>query len=242
MALTYSTLLRQIAMTCNALVGAVPATLQSTYATVPLTAADFDSSVFPFGFLKDKMINSQEGLIMAIANTDNHPFRASLISQTASLAYGVLIPEANSAGAKIVGMYGAVRDATSFEPCTLNDVESIRSRHLNPGSMFKLAVYQYAIVDKRIYHTRTNVIIDVCAYTRPVSDSLTLTDNILLPDVLGPAIVQGAIAECFRDDQYIPQAQAAGSLYGAWIAAIKGGLSNVEPQSNPTPDAQKAYA
>lgn len=241
MSTTYNTILRQLAMTANALAGATPAALQTTYETVPLTSANFDSSVFSFGFLKDKLINSESGLIYAIASTAGQPLRSAIMSQTAALAYGARIVS-NAAGLPVIGEYGAVRDSSNGEPLALNELEGIRDRHLNAGSMFKLAVYEYAIVDKRIYATRPDVVVDVCAYERPDSDGLDLSADMLLPDVLGPAVVQGAIAECFRDDRYIPQAQAAGSFYSAWVAAIKQGLTNVQPQANPTPDAQRAYA
>lgn len=238
--MNYNTLLRELAVTVNALVGAQPATLQTTYATVPLTSASFQSSIFPFGFLKDKLLNSQEALFMALASTATNPLRRHIESQTAALAYGAQITT-NAAGLPVVGAYGAVRDGVNSQPLALNELEDIQLRVLNPNSMFKLAVYQYAIVGDRIFHTRASVIVDVCAYERPDSDSLDLTSEILLPDILGPAMVQGAIAECFRDDEYLQQSSRAGEIYQAWISGLRAGMAQIQPQSNPTPDAQRKY-
>ena len=242
----YNTLLRQLALTVNALGGTTtPAALNSVYDTVPLTEANFTSatasSIFSFNFLKDKLLNSQESLFMALAATATNPLRRFIESQTDSLGYGDQITE-NAAGLPVVGAYGAVRDSVNFQPLALNELEDIQLRALNPNLMFKLAVYQYAIVGDRIFHTRANVIVDVCGYERPDTDTLDLTANILLPDILGPAMVQGAIGECFRDDEYIEQAQVARGIHNQWVAALRGGMAQIQPQSNPTPDAQRAYA
>jgi hypothetical protein len=242
--MNYNTLLREVAVTVNAL-GATttPAQLNAVYDTVPLTEANFTSStassIFSFGFLKDKILNAQEGLFFALASTANNSLRGFIETQTDPLAYGDQILT-NAAGLPVVGAYGTVRDAENGQPLTLNELEIIRIR--NQSSWMILKVYEYAILDKRIYPTRPSVIVDVCAYERPDSDSLDLTADILLPDVLGPAIVQGAIAECFRDDEYLEQAARAGQIYSSWINGLRAGLSQVMPQSNPTPDAQKEYA
>lgn len=246
MSLTYNTILRQVAITTNALGGTVtPATLNSVYDTVPLTEANFTvataSSIFSFNFLKDKILNSQESLFMALASTATNPLRRFIESQTAALAYGDQITE-NAAGEPVVGAYGAVRDAVNFQPLALNELEDVQLRALNPNSMFKLAAYQYAIVGDRIFHTRANVIVDVCGYERPDTDSLDLTTNILLPDILGPAMVQGAIGECFRDDEYMEQAATARGIHNQWVVALLSGMAQIQPQSNPTPDAQAVYA
>lgn len=242
MAVSYNTLLRQLATTLNAFGDATtPSALNAVYDSVPLTEGNFTaqtgSAMFSFNFMKDKILNAQEGLIFAIASTADHPFREVLLSATDPLAYGDLIGT-DSAGLPVIGVYGAVYDEDDSEPCTLNEIEIIRLRH--QASWMVLSVYEYAILDKRIYHTRADVIVDVCAYDRPDTDALDLTDNIILPDVLGEAIVDGAVAMCFTDDEYLEQGGRGGQLYSAWIAAIKGGQT--APQSNPTPDAQKAYA
>lgn len=244
MALTYNSVLRDLAIVTNALGNAAtPAQLNTAFDTVPLTVANFNvatgSAVFPFGFLKSKMLDAQETLFLALASTATNPLRGFIESQTDSLAYGdaVLV---NSTGQPVVGAFGAVRDAENGQPLTLNEIEQIRIRV--QSSWMVLAVYEYAFIGNRVYPTRPEVIIDVCGYERPDADTLDLESNILLPDVLGPAIVQGAIAECFRDDEYMEQAAQAGAIFSGWINALRAGMAQVEQQTNPTPDAQKVYA
>jgi len=237
---SYSTILRQIAVTVNALTGALPASLQTSYATVPLTSANFQSSILPFGYLKDKMLNAQESLFLALASTATNPLRRFIESQTDPLSYGDQVTT-NADGLPVVGAYGAVRDAETGRVLTLEEVENIQLRVINPNSMFKVKVYQYAIVGDRVYPTVDEVIVDVCAYERPDSDALDLESDILLPDILGPAMVQGAISECYRDDEYLEQSGQARGFFNQWIQALQSGMAQIQPQTNPTPDAQTKY-
>jgi len=240
---TYNQVLQQLALTTNSLGGiTTPALLNTVYDTNPLTVANFNiatgSSVFSFLFLKQKMLNSQEGLFMALASTATNPLRGFIESQTASLVYGNPILT-NAAGQPVVGAFGVVRDAENGQPLTLNEIEDIRIRV--QSSWMILDVYQYAFIGNRVYPTRPEVIVDVCGYERPDADTLDLTTDILLPDVLGSAIVQGAIAECYRDDEYLEQAARAGEFYTAWVKALTSGMAQIEQQTNPTVDAQKGY-
>jgi hypothetical protein len=241
---TYNRLLVQLALTTNSFAGVTtPATLNTVYDINPLTVANFNtatgSSIFSFHFLLDKLLNAQEGLFLALASTATNPLRGAIESQTDVLAYGDPALT-NAAGLPIVGAYGAVRDAEDGEPCTLNELEIIRMKHL--AAWMTLPVYEYAWLDTRIFHTRTEVVVDVCGYERPDTDTLDLTSEILLPDVLGPAVVQGAVGECYRDDEYLAQAARGNDLHGRWVEALQAGMAQVEQQTNPTPDAQKAYS
>lgn len=236
MSLTWNTVIRQAAVKINALgtaaatPAATAASLQTVYATVPLTVVNFASSIFSFGAIKDACINAESGLVNAIANSANHPWREVLTSQTSALAYGDSIPSTDSGGTnQIIGMRGSVIDSDSGEPCTENQLEQIRDRVVNPNSMWLTTVYWYAINDARIYHTLDSVVIDVCTYTRPSSDALSLTANVTLPDVLAPAYVDGALMELVRDDEFMAQGEKFGGIYNAWLGAIQQGLTSVNP-------------
>ncbi len=219
MATTYNTCLRQIAVSVNAVTGTTPALLETSYSTVPLTSSNFQSSILPFTSLKDKMLNAQGKIITAAAYQGDHPYRAYLTSQTSALTYGALIPSTDSGGTnQIIGVYGTVRDNSGSNILTKGNLSQIRARVTNPNTMFLVDVPLYAIDDRRIYHTTTSVVIDVVTYTRPSADSLTLTSNILLPDDAVPAIVNGALEECMRDDEFLTQAQRFGGVYEQWLA------------------------
>lgn len=233
MAITYSTVLRQFALKVNALVGTQSSSLEDSYNNVPLTSADFDSTIIPFTAAKDFILNAQEGLLLAIASTANHPWRELVgIDVTANIAHGGRIPSVGSVTTnQIVGVYGSIRDATDFRPLTEKSIRQIQDRVTNFNTMWLMPVYWYTIQDRRLYHTRANAVIDVCTYARPDADSLDLATNILIPDILSPAMADGATMMAFRDDEYLAQAGRAGELYGAWLMAIKAGLTSVDSRA-----------
>lgn len=208
-------------MAVNAITGATPALLETSYSTVPLTSSNFESSILPFTNLKDKMLNAEARLVTAIAYQANHPYRAPLTSQTSALTYGLVIPSTDSGGTnKIIGVYGAVRDSSSGDVLLKGNLSQIRARVTNPGTMFLVDTGLFAIVDRRIYHTTTSVVLDVVTYTRPVADSLTLTNNVMLPDDAAPAYVQGMLEECIRDDEFMAQGQRFGSMFDKWVGRV----------------------
>ena len=123
---------------------------------------------------------------------------------------------------------GAVVDVATGEPCTLNQLEQIRDRVYNPNNMWKIPVWWYAINDQRIYHTVTNVTIDVCTYARLSADSLNLAANILLPDSISPAYSDGALMQLCRDDEFLSQGQYFGQEFNKWLTAIRQGLTAID--------------
>lgn len=223
MAVTYSTILRQVGVLSQSLRGDQTQGWETSYITNPITKAEFAvQSPFTYTQLVDSILNAEAQLSEAIASTANHEWREVLGDVSDALGYGTLIPSTGASGDQIIGMRGAVRDQDTLEPCTENQLEQIRDRVINPNSMWKIPVYWYAINDRRIYHTVDAVIIDVCVYARPDALTLTLTDNTLLPDVLSPAYVDGALMEL--DDKF----QRFGGTFKAWIEAIKSGNSSVD--------------
>jgi hypothetical protein len=231
MATTFNTVLRQIALSVNAITGATPALLQTSYATVPLTSSNFQSSIFPFLGLIDKMLDAEAELVTTVASTGNHPYRSALISQTASLAYGDLV-STNSSGTPIIGDIGDVRDVDTGQPLTKNELRQIQDRVINPGNMWLISVWWYALSDRRIYHTVDNVVIDVIAYTRPNADALSLTTNIALPDDAVPAYVSCALMACIRDDEFMAQGARFGDQFTQWVSSVKSGYESINSTSN----------
>ena len=240
MSTSYNTVLRQIALSVNSFANATsPVDLETAYSSFPLVDANFGSSILPFTSLKDKMLNAEALIITQATSTGEHPYRGLLLTQTAPLAYGDLIPT-TAAGVKIIGIRGAIRDSASGEPCTRNELEQIRARVINPGGMYLIEVFWYAIDDERIYHTRTNVMIDVCTYERLEASTLDLTANIILPDDAVPAMVHGALMECIRDDEFLEQGARFGQIFQIWVNAIKSGYTSIDPTASTIEKVEKA--
>lgn len=229
MAVTYNTILRQIALSVNAITGATPSALETSYSTVPLTSANFQSSILSFTALKDKMLDAESEIVTTIAATGDHPYRASLISQTGALVPGSLLQN-NAAGSPIIGVIGDVRDFATSQPCTKNELRQIQDRILNP-TIWLVPVYWYCVSDRRIYHTTTSVVVDVVTYSRPVADSLALTTNITLPDDAVPAYINGALMQCIRDDEFMAQGARFGERFNQWVAQVKSGYTSIDSTS-----------
>lgn len=229
MAYTYNMALRQLGLKTNSIVGTQSTDMESTYATSPLTSANFNSTIYTFLFLKEQILNAQEGLLLAIALTEKHPWREFVgPSSVNNLSSGDRVTTTAANGAQRVGAWGAVRDTSDSKPCTRKSLRQVQDRIDNPNTLWIMPVYWFAQDGDRIRHTRTTVNLDVCTYTRPDAAALSLTSNILLPDILGPAIVDGAVMMCFRDDENLVQAGRSGELYAAWLNAIKAGQTVVE--------------
>jgi|SRR5215831_12569453 len=243
---TYHDIAAAAALRINALSGTDPSELEVTYAKRPLVAADFDSSIIPFGAIKDTILNAEQRLATAIADTGNHPWRANLISQTAPLFSGADMPANDVNGKSIIGIYGAVLDGENPTLiCTEPDfqpVETIRRWQLNTG-LWIMPLYAYSMDGNGIIHTRNTVIVQCCVYDYATQAAAFDADqNILLPDVLAPAYIAGAVAGLVRDDEFMAQAQLYAQYFTGVETAIKSGLTSVSQVSLPGPSLQPAAA
>lgn len=234
---TYEQIIRAVALRVQAIAGSSSAAVQSAYVTTPITTTQIDSPDFPLAPLQDACINAEEKLAHAIANAGNHPWRANLASVTGSLAHKAALPAVSTGSKPIIGIWGSVYDASSGIVCTEKPLEVIRRLVQNPGSFYVLSNYFFKIDGQRIYHTRTNVVIDCCIYSRSDQTTriATVTNTILLPDVLEEAYVAGALSVLLRDDAFMPQAAIFRSYFNDTLAQIGQGLTSVPPKSIPGP-------
>lgn len=138
----------------------------------------------------------EEELAIAVAMNPLHPWRKNISDQTAAITNGALIPQTGAAGAQIIGVYGQVLDASDGKALSESFVlEELRRLVENPGTWRVLPVYAYMIVKPRIYHTRTNVKIDVCVYDVVAQKAAIVADAVtLFPDAEG-AYITGVVAK-----------------------------------------------
>lgn len=221
-------MLASTALRISALTGTLSGALETAFNVRPLTTTQFQSTVFPFTAVKYALINAEEKLAHAIANTSGHPWRRTLGTVTANIANEAALPIQSASAKQIIGAWGSVYDATDFTVCTKKPLAVIRRRVRN-ASYFPTGsnIYHYDIDDRRIYHTRSNVVIDVCVYDR--ADQLTaLTSNafMLLPDVLDEALVCGAVASMVRDDEFSGQASIYAAYFASTLEMVRNGLTS----------------
>lgn len=141
----------------------------------------------------------EEELAIAVAMNPIHPWRKNISDVTANIANGALIPQTGSGGSEIIGNYGAVNDATDGKPLTESFMlEELRRLIDNPNGWRVIPVYAYTIVRPRIYHTRTNVKIDVCVYDVAAQKTAIANNSItLFPDAEGAYVT--ALAAKMKD-------------------------------------------
>lgn len=236
MSLSYGTILRQAGLRLNALVGTTASALETTYSS-STDSSDFDSADFPFTSFVDACLSVEEKLATAIANVGNHPWRRLLLSQTADIAHEALIPSTDSSSNTIIGVLGSVFDSSDGTALTEMSLDDIRIAVRNSNSWVLVPVYGYKIDGNRIHHTRTNIKIDVCTYNRTTRATAigTLTNSILLPDVLEEAYVSGIVSMMVRDDAFMQQAQVYRAYLYETLQMIDKGLTSVPPKSIPGP-------
>lgn len=128
-----------------------------------------------------------EELAMAVALDLSHPWRAILKDVTASLASGDPIPQIGASGKQIIGVRGSVRDDSDGKPLTNSfTLAEIRRLNDNPGTMRKIPVYGFVIIEPRIYHTRPNVTIDICVFDEgAVATAIAANGVPIFPDAEG---------------------------------------------------------
>lgn len=214
---TYHSIAAAVGLRCNALSGTDPVELQQVYSQRPLTDEMFDSSIFPFGAIRDTILNAEQRLVLSIANSDDPFWRAEIGSKTDPLANGDVVPDLDENGVTIVGAYGAVLDsADQTKVCSKMDVELLRMRDLAPN-LWVMPQYNYTFVGDVVLHTRPLVVVQVCVYDfLAQQNAFDADDTILLPDALVPAYIAGAMAGLVRDDEFIQQS----SLYAQYFASV----------------------
>lgn len=221
MSVPYHDLLASVALGVNGLLGADVAALQTVFATRPLLTANFNSTAFPMYRMRDSILNAEQKLVQAIGKSDDRVLRASLQSLTAALASGALLPKVDASGVGIIGNFGSVLDSADLtKVCQRTSIREIQ-RRLRSSAVFILPAYNFALLGERIVHTRTNVVLECCAYSASVqTTAFNADDDMLLPDSMAEALIAGGSAGLFRDDEFLEQVKEWRAIFGATLTAI----------------------
>lgn len=223
----YHDLIAASALRTNALIGAKAAPLETTYNTRPLSAANFQSSIFPFSDYIAQTASAVQKLSQSIADVRDHPWRRNLAGRTTNLASGATIPAVNNAGASIIGVYGNVIDGSDGQVLSEQPDETIRRRLLTP-SVWKIPVYHFSLTGDSILHTRTTAYLEVCVLDYgALITAIGANDDMTLPDVLAEAVICGTVALMVRDDEFTTQAEVYATYFSTTLAAIRGGATNL---------------
>src|SRR5262249_15901664 len=156
---------------------------------------------------KDALVSVLGRIIRTYASVPNHPFRAYNLSQTASIAHKGLIPSVDASSKPIVGIYGAIRDASDGEILTKMPAQIIQTIIENPDVQLRGDYYHYEIIDDRLHHTRTNAKIDVVTFSAPdILTSIGANGDAPIPDACLDVAWTGLVSTLFIDDEFLGQA------------------------------------
>lgn len=229
----YDKIIRNAALRVSALKGGTSVAKEANLAITPLTATQIGTLDFPITSIKDAVLSNVGRLVRAYASVKNHPFRTYNLSQTGSLANEAILPSLNSASKPIVGVWGAIRDASTGDACSKQSAQIIRSIVSDTDNFLKGEYYYYDFVGDRIEHTRANVVIDVCTFDEPTERAaMNAGGNCPLPDALFDAAWCGALSYLVIDDAYWQQAQ----VYDKYVNQIIGELNNGGTVFSPAPE------
>lgn len=232
---TYHDILAAGAVRFDALIGPQKAALEATYTTRPLTAANFQSTVFPFSDALAGILWAEQQMAAAVTDTGNSSLRSYIASRTANILNGGTIPSVDENGVPVIGIYGAVKDATSGKVCYPKALAEIERRVENPTSFWVVPVYFYRQIGTTIYHTRDNVKLDVCVYDSTVQETAIAADGDILFPTLEPVYVDGMLSRCIRDDEFIGQTAIYNGYFQNELMAIRQGEQSISGMTRPSP-------
>jgi hypothetical protein len=223
MSVSYQQLLHNVALRMSALVGTQVGTISATYDSAVLDASHFKSADWPFTSFRDAILMAVEEYVWAIADNRNHTWRALYSAATADIANNGLIPSTSSTAKPIIGVWGAVVDSLDNTVLT-DELDLATVRRLAAETWRTHLLYHYQIDGRRLVHTRPNVKIDVCVFSRTDELALwTANGNMSLPDVLEPAVTARAVSLMTRDGAFTNQAKEYRDYSNDVLIAIRAG-------------------
>jgi hypothetical protein len=219
MAITYAKVTQEVLNLLGAIKGATPVLAEASYTAAPDTSTVIGPD-FLASQVQDSIAVALGEIVEAIASTPLNPERAAFTSQTAALASGDLIPRTDSGLVNVVvGVIGTVRDSSNSKVLLTTDVDKVRSFVEFASTVYSGFIpYWFAVDGQRIYHTRTNVVADVCTYTRPTS----FAGNAPIDDWHESGLIQGAVSKlALKESMFNDLYTGANAAWMAHLAQIR---------------------
>jgi hypothetical protein len=218
MAITFEGVIQQILNALGAVKGATATDADTNFSAVPTVATVIGPDFVP-RMVEPALARALGRIAEAIASTPLNPERGRFESDTDPLANNDIIPRDDSSGNIIIGVPGRVRDAISNKPVLWTDADKVRSFNEFSGTVYAgFSPYWCAKVGDSIIHTRANVIIRVCTYTRPT----TFTGNIPSDDWHEDGLVQLSVAElALKESMFQALFEGANTAGEAHLAQVR---------------------
>lgn len=198
--------------------GATPTIAQTNY-TDTLSVSTIRGPAFPPQSISDAVFGTVMDIITAIAESPLHTERGDFAAVTGSLANLAAIPR-TVGGLPVIGVPLWIKDATDNIACLPMSLDRVRSFNRFSANVYStFSPYWYCVNDGRIEHTRTNVIMNVIAWSRPISTA----GNIPLADHHEWGVVNGAAMRlAAKEGSYRPLYEQCKAYWDDHIGAIRG--------------------
>lgn len=188
------------------------------------------SESFPPQSMWDALTGVENEMATAVAMNQDSVLRDNIFD-TATVASGGRIPSIgdSSSSAKIIGVWGQVRDvATGLELTPGLHEDEIRAIGQNAGGMYKTSYYSYALRPPRIYATQPNLIIDCCTFDYAARATVIAAGGNLLFPMCSSAYFDGLMAALKNQDPfYTSLSNAYEPAYKEWLTTQAGGRAVV---------------
>lgn len=200
---SYDKIIRQVMLRGNLLSSDSASTMDTSYTTALIGTSQIgDRGIeFPEDAVYDAILNAGDRMVGLIGLDKNSPYRNYFAGVTSSVATGAVIPIVDASSKSRVGVIGDVRDASTSKKLVAKDYQEVVGYS---NLTLKQSPHWYFTDNVRIWHTRTNVTLDIVIWDKV--DQLTLMNqtsggvkgNCPFPQDLHEALVCGALSYIFR--------------------------------------------
>lgn len=202
MAETWDKIQRQVLLRSNQLQADTAASLAANYVVPDIGDTEMGdrATEFPKVAVDDAILNAADRLVGMIGMDKNSPFRNYFAGVTSNVASGAVIPAVSSFAKNRVGVIGDVRDSATGKKLVAKEYQDVIGI---PNMTIMCEPHWYYTDNVRIWHTRTNVVIDIVTWDK-LDQLSAMADNprgdCPFPEELHEALVCGALSYIFRGD------------------------------------------
>jgi hypothetical protein len=180
------------------------------------------SEAFPAQSMWDMLTGVENEIATAVAMNQDNTLRDNIFD-IATVTSGGRIPSVgdSSSSAKIIGVWGQVRQAsTGIELTPGLHEDEIRAIVNGPTGLFKSTLYSYALRPPRIYSTVSDLQIDVCVFNYAARAAAIAANGALLFQMCQDAYFYGLMSNLSNEDaNYTALASQYKPMYQEWLAS-----------------------
>lgn len=175
---------------------------------------------FPELAVNDALLDAGDVMVGRIGRNPQSPYRIYFQDTTSNVASGALLPTSSSTSKPIIGVIGEVRDASGSALMNLADERVVKGYNILKTNIVKVQPNLFYTDNVRIWHTTTNVVADVVIWSKTDQLALMATNprgTCPFPEDLIELLVEGALANVFRDKFNIEQARIYQQRFDAHV-------------------------